>query len=136
MHVEGGGGSGGSGAILHGLCTLGYAVRSVLSYCNEETRKGIEPTTESGWEMCYVECRFVNPVLVGEEIEVLVWDGNVGNTGWERRVEGKGRTGIRIIHFEVHRRSSFATVAVVKDGLVELERINLKEDKLAGLSKL
>jgi acyl dehydratase len=49
--------------ILHGLCTLGYAVRAILSIY------------ATGSEKCtYVECYFKRPVFVGDEIEVRVWE--------------------------------------------------------------
>ena len=51
-------------------------------------------------------------------------------------VEGKGRGETNIIHFEVHRKSSGEIVIVVKDRLVELERIRLKNDELTDFSKL
>jgi len=65
--------------ILHGLCTLGYAVRAVLSTCTDKS-------INTGERECqYVECRFKKPVFVGDEIEVRMWmetdDGRSGGRG-------------------------------------------------------
>lgn len=65
IHVEGS--SGGffptKGPILHGLCTLGYATRAVLStFANSDEE-----------ECNYIDCRFTLPLSVGEDIEVRMW---------------------------------------------------------------
>ena len=50
--------------ILHGLCTLGYAVRSVLLYCNGQ----------DDWDLKFADCQFVSPLFVGDSIDVCIWD--------------------------------------------------------------
>jgi len=72
--------------ILHGLCTLGYAVRAVL------TLVGI------GSECRYVECKFTKPVFVGDEIEVNMWECD------ELKYDRAGQpTDERVIVFEVRK---------------------------------
>eukprot|EP00581_Thalassiosira_minuscula_P001022 CAMPEP_0183748728 /NCGR_PEP_ID=MMETSP0737-20130205/67922_1 /TAXON_ID=385413 /ORGANISM="Thalassiosira miniscula, Strain CCMP1093" /LENGTH=439 /DNA_ID=CAMNT_0025984467 /DNA_START=456 /DNA_END=1775 /DNA_ORIENTATION=+ len=59
------------GALLHGLCTMGYAVRAVLHHANNHPMKksrGGEVNLKS------VQCNFVNPVYVGDSLCVDVWD--------------------------------------------------------------
>ena len=71
--------------ILHGLCTLGYAVRAVLcSISDGESKSGSASASasESGVPICqYVECRFKKPVFVGDELEVRIWNGNGNDSG-------------------------------------------------------
>ena len=69
--------------ILHGLCTLGYAVRAVLcSISDGESEIGSESASASGVPICqYVECRFKKPVFVGDELEVRIWNGNDSGNG-------------------------------------------------------
>jgi acyl dehydratase len=49
--------------ILHGLCTLGFAVRAVLHAVGDD-----EPSRVGGFG-----CRFVAPVLPGDELETQIW---------------------------------------------------------------
>jgi acyl dehydratase len=74
IHVEGrGNGPNAMGVslserpVLHGLCTLGYAVRAALMYV-EEIGSHVKP------KMISVECNFVKPVIVGDSLEVVVSD--------------------------------------------------------------
>ncbi|KAL7476237.1 hypothetical protein ACHAW6_002112 [Cyclotella cf. meneghiniana] len=75
IHVEGGnnylkdiaGESSKRGAVLHGLCTLGYAVRAVLKHAEEDPRfTTLKPRLLS------VECSFVKPVFIGDSLTVVV----------------------------------------------------------------
>jgi acyl dehydratase len=75
LHVEGGnnyikdiaGESSKRGAVLHGLCTLGYAVRAVLKHAEEDPRfSSLKPRLLS------VECSFVKPVFIGDSLTVVV----------------------------------------------------------------
>ena len=52
--------------VLHGLCTLGYAVRALLN--RAEQFRSINPSVLS------VECNFIKPVFVGDSIFVVVSD--------------------------------------------------------------
>eukprot|EP00804_Cyclotella_cryptica_P016718 CCRYP_002019-RA/>CCRYP_002019-RA protein AED:0.28 eAED:0.28 QI:0/-1/0/1/-1/1/1/0/417 len=55
------------GAVLHGLCTLGYAVRALLKHAEEDRRFAtLKPSLLS------VECSFVKPVFVGDSLTVVV----------------------------------------------------------------
>lgn len=56
--------------ILHGLCTLGYATRAVLSTFASNDSDDEEEETN------YIDCRFTLPLCVGEDIEVRMWQVN------------------------------------------------------------
>mmetsp|Transcript_9662 Transcript_9662/g.18134 ORF Transcript_9662/g.18134 Transcript_9662/m.18134 type:complete len:426 (+) Transcript_9662:165-1442(+) len=56
--------------ILHGLCTLGYATRAVLSTFRNNDSDDEEEETN------YIDCRFTLPLCVGESIEVRMWQVN------------------------------------------------------------
>lgn len=58
--------------ILHGLCTLGYAVRAVLHHIHQQhlTTDNIEVKVIS------VKGNFTKPVFVGDSIHVEVWGNN------------------------------------------------------------
>jgi len=101
--------------IIHGLCTLGYAVRSVLSYCHTN-KTGIGG---NGWEMTYVECNFRKPIYIGDSINVVIWDENNDSALKEKQ----------LLHFEVHSFSSSVndnntTNVAIQDGLVEVKLIS------------
>lgn len=75
IHVEGKsdvlnamGVSSSKGPVLHGLCTLGYAVRAALAYVEEMGSHDAKP------KMISVECSFVKPVFVGDSLEVVISD--------------------------------------------------------------
>ena len=57
--------------VLHGLCTLGYAVRALLS--SVERLRSINPSVLS------VECNFIKPVFVGDSISVAVFGEIINN---------------------------------------------------------
>jgi len=58
--------------ILHGLCTLGYAVRAVLHHIHQQhlTTDDIEVKVVS------VKCNFTKPVFKKDSIHVEVWSNN------------------------------------------------------------
>ncbi|GFH50194.1 hypothetical protein CTEN210_06670 [Chaetoceros tenuissimus] len=88
--------------ILHGLCTLGYAVRAILSTYGKDR-----------WECTYVNCFFKKPVFVGDEIEVRVWE-------FEKYINGE-----KIILFQVY--NTQTGKIVVDQGIVGLsENMKLK----------
>lgn len=77
--------------ILHGLCTLGYAVRAIMSSCD---------CTATGEVHCkYVECRFKKPVFVGDEIEVRTWE--VANELIKNEGNGLNPSDDRVFVFEI-----------------------------------
>lgn len=53
--------------ILHGLCTMGFAVRAVFKYF-----KSIHSVSEAN--LTYVQCDFVRPVHMGDAITVSAWE--------------------------------------------------------------
>ena len=60
------------GPILHGLCTLGYAVRAVLFHIHQQhlTTDDIEVKVVS------VKCNFTKPVFQKDSIHVEAWNNN------------------------------------------------------------
>ena len=58
--------------ILHGLCTLGYAVRAVLHHIHQQhhTTDKIEVKVAS------VNCNFTKPIFAGDSIHVEAWGNN------------------------------------------------------------
>jgi len=64
------------GPILHGLCTLGYAVRAVLHHIHQQHH------TTDEVKVISVKCNFSKPIFVGDSIHVEVWNNN--KTGEER----------------------------------------------------
>mmetsp|Transcript_36188 Transcript_36188/g.77171 ORF Transcript_36188/g.77171 Transcript_36188/m.77171 type:complete len:450 (-) Transcript_36188:25-1374(-) len=62
----------GRGNVLHGLCTMGYALRAILQYANHQMKK---KKIEGGdIRLTSVRCNFVKPVYVGDILRVEVWD--------------------------------------------------------------
>ncbi|KAL7551209.1 hypothetical protein ACHAWF_014401 [Thalassiosira exigua] len=61
--------------VLHGLCTMGYAVRAVLHHAEQKTHGG-EVKFES------LHCKFVKPVYVGDSIRVVVRSRNKLNVSF------------------------------------------------------
>mmetsp|Transcript_27789 Transcript_27789/g.57971 ORF Transcript_27789/g.57971 Transcript_27789/m.57971 type:complete len:434 (-) Transcript_27789:34-1335(-) len=60
------------GAILHGLCTMGYALRAVLQHADNHHRMNKSHGGEI--KLTSVRCNFVKPVYVGDSLRVEVWD--------------------------------------------------------------
>ena len=87
--------------ILHGLCTLGYAVRATLSTYGKDQL-----------ECTYVNCSFKKPVFVGVEIEVKMW-----------QVDKDTKNGEKIILFQVY--NTCTRKIVVDHGIVGLSQ-NMK----------
>jgi peroxisomal enoyl-CoA hydratase 2 len=67
--------------VLHGLCSLGFAVRGVLRFLRQ--REASLATRGDGFEVTYLSCRFARPVYVGDKIKVGVWD-NDGDTSLDK----------------------------------------------------
>jgi acyl dehydratase len=72
----GGDGRGRSRPVLHGLCTLGYALRAVLRHVHRRGPRGNEPLRErnEGARLYSVRCDFVGFVFVNDVLCVEVWD--------------------------------------------------------------
>lgn len=90
--------------ILHGLCTLGYAVRAILSTYGKDQL-----------ECTYVNCFFKKPVFVGDEIEVRMWEAE------------KDTNGEKIILFQVY--NSQTEKIAVDHGIVGLSE-NMKRKRM------
>mmetsp|Transcript_36218 Transcript_36218/g.59069 ORF Transcript_36218/g.59069 Transcript_36218/m.59069 type:complete len:234 (+) Transcript_36218:3-704(+) len=60
-----------SGAVLHGLCTMGYALRAVLHHADHHQ---ISKSHGGEVRLASVRCNFVKPVYVGDSLRVEVWD--------------------------------------------------------------
>lgn len=96
--------------ILHGLCTLGYAVRAVMTYCNRISKEQSDELIKQDVNFRYVSCQFVNPVFVGDELQTSVleyWNDD--------------KTGCLFLLFQVKRKND--RIVVVKNGLVEVKFI-------------
>ncbi len=105
IHVEGSPLFHSTQPILHGLCTLGYAVRALQSLSGQEFGTNGAVTIECQ----YVECRFTKPVFVGDEIEVCMWwDSEWGediNVPRSRSIQGRMHTNeyVRLVLFQVRK---------------------------------
>ena len=102
IHVEGTSGDD-QGAILHGLCTLGYATRIILRHVKTMTEKSDDV------RLTAIRCNFVKPVYVGDILHIEVWDPMICNTAID------GNTSI---NFRVLRVASKETVV---DGVAEFQ---------------
>lgn len=61
--------------VLHGLCTLGYALRGVLNHVSRrQLNKNNEREEESQMRLVSFRCNFVKPVFVNDALCVEVWD--------------------------------------------------------------
>lgn len=67
-----------NGPVLHGLCTLGYSLRAVMSHVHRTTRrrrmKRRRERESDTWRLISVRCNFVRPVYVNDVLRVEVWD--------------------------------------------------------------
>lgn len=99
-------------AVLHGLCTLGYAVRAIFkSY---------------GGIFQYVDCKFTNPVFVGDTIMVHMWKGQKGDD-----------SSMMLIGFQVKRSNEKnTTTIVIDDGIVQLKTSAFQKRDCENRSKL
>lgn len=93
--------------VLHGLCSLGFAVRGVLRYMRQ--REGALAITGACFEVTYLSCRFARPIYVGDKIKVLVWDDDDISTCNVKE---------KVVRFEVLNCASGKTV--IKDGIVAI----------------
>ena len=112
--------------ILHGLCTLGYAVRAVLSALRADAF-----ATSMGKDCHYVECRFKKPVFVGDEIEVRVW---ADETPASDLTDGIGEDVDTVVYFEVWNLKH--NVVAVDRGIAGLGTKLSGSDKYAMPSRL
>ena len=117
--------------ILHGLCTLAFAVRAVMEFCQQlyktqcchdddyhnddyhnddyhDDMKNNDAIKDP--ELQFVSCQFSKPVFVGDDLEVFVWDFDDDDDD-----RGEDRS---MLLFQVKRISDQAIV--VKNGVVEI----------------
>lgn len=119
--------------ILHGLCTLGFAVRAIMEYChalfNESTNdpmvgalhdNGNHSTDEIKFH--YVTCQFTKPVFIGDELRTLIW---------LQQNESKPDGNILRLFFRVERTSD--DVIVVDKGIVD---VGFKSQQIFTRSKI
>jgi len=98
--------------VLHGLCTLGYAVRAILKLY--------------GGIFQYVDCKFTNPVFVGDTISVHMWKGQK----WDD-------SSMMFIGFQVKRSDEKdTTTVVIDDGIVQLKTRTFQNRDCENRSKL
>ena len=65
------------GAVLHGLCTMGHAVRAILHHLDKHhhfDKSGEEGEKSEDVKLASVRCNFVQPVFVGDVLHVEVWE--------------------------------------------------------------
>lgn len=113
IHVEGSTFFKSTQPILHGLCTLGYAVRAVL-----KTYGGI---------FQYVDCSFTYPVFVGDTIAVHMWKGQNANDA-----------SMILIRFQVTRQDEEQNQheIVIKGGVIQLNMGTSENKEIHNNSKL
>mmetsp|Transcript_18453 Transcript_18453/g.39918 ORF Transcript_18453/g.39918 Transcript_18453/m.39918 type:complete len:431 (+) Transcript_18453:38-1330(+) len=71
-----------TGPVLHGLCTMGYALRAVLHHVNHHNFNKNHQCENREVRLVSVKCNFVKPVFVGDALRVEVWDdGDCTNQG-------------------------------------------------------
>ena len=99
--------------ILHGLCTLGYAVRAVLHHIHQHTTDEVKVIS--------VKCNFTKPIFVGDSIHVEVWNNN--KTGGERPS----------INFRVYRMNDDIKNVVVDKGRLQYR---MERSRQASTSRL
>lgn len=104
IHIEGTSGDD-QGAILHGLCTLGYATRIILRHVKTMSEK------RDDVRLTAIRCNFEKPVYVGDNLHIEVWGPIICNTTIG------GNTSI---NFRVSRVASKETVVVDK-GVAEFQ---------------
>jgi acyl dehydratase len=67
------------GPILHGLCTYGMAGRAILKMLCGNTPVRLKR----------LDCRFTAPIYPGEDIEISIWNTDVGRAAFQARVTGR-----------------------------------------------
>lgn len=96
--------------VLHGLCSLGFAVRGVLRFLRQ--REAAPAITDACSEVTYLSCRFARPIYVGDTVKVVVWDDDHDNISSTCNVKEE------VLRFEVLNCASGK--AVIKDGIVAI----------------
>ena len=93
--------------VLHGLCSLGFAVRGVLRFLRQ--KEASLATAGTRFEVTYLSCSFARPIYVGDKIKLSVWDDDSSSV-----CNGKDK----VLRFEVHD-CALGRVAI-KDGIVAI----------------
>lgn len=88
--------------LLHGLCTLGIAVRGILKFLRESSR--------GNCEFVRMEANFTNPVLVGDCLKLKVW---------QVALHKHANCNHGLLHFQVW--DSDAESIAIDQGLVEVK---------------
>ena len=109
--------------VLHGLCSLGFAVRGVLRFLRQ--REAAPAITDAYAEVTYLSCRFARPIYVGDKIKVVVWDDDGSSTCNVKE---------EVLRFEVLNCASGKTV--IKDGIAAITaRTSTAPDKTPSTSR-
>lgn len=103
IHVEGTSDDD-QGAILHGLCTLGYATRIILRHVKTMSDKSNDV------RLTAIRCNFMKPVYVGDILHIEVW-GPICNT----TIDGNTSTNFRVLRVA-------SKETVVDKGVAEFQR--------------
>jgi hypothetical protein len=93
--------------ILHGLCTLGYAVRIIMNYCHDQ----YSDHNDVNVQFRHVSCDFVKPIFIGDSLEFMIWEYN--------HVHHDHDQSSLFLLFQITRSSD--QVIVVKNGVVEVK---------------
>lgn len=112
--------------ILHGLCTLGFAVRAALQYC--DSISGRHSDDKHVHQLVHVFTKFKRPVFIGDELLVHIW--NITHS--PKTLNDVSDTGCIDLLFQV---ANLSTKSLCLDEGVITVKLNPGKQSL-GLSKL